>query len=66
MQYLCIGCPKIFLAEDIPGALTPQKWKYCPECVKNGKPDIKEKPISKKMKEKMDLIRSKKGKDKTT
>jgi hypothetical protein len=52
MQYVCKNpqCKKMFLAEDVKGCVTPQTWRYCPECESNSFPVIREKPKNLKKK----------------
>lgn len=50
MQYTCKNkkCQRAFIDEDLRGRMTPETWKYCPECVEKhgfinpiGKPNKK-------------------------
>lgn len=35
MQYFCknLKCNNGFIDEDLRGRMTPEKWKYCDECI---------------------------------
>lgn len=46
MQYVCKNpsCDAIFIAQDLYGRATPERWRYCPVCEAKGFPVIKNDP----------------------